>query len=395
VARSKSAPSTDDAAPGAVLALLDCAGKLLPGAKPPIPDARTADLYRHMVRTRRFDARLLKLQRQGRIGTFAPCLGQEAAQVGSIAALTPKDWFVPSFRELAAALYRGAPMRSVLLYAMGLEEGSVTPPEARDLPISIPVGGQTAHAVGLAWAMKLKGDPGISLCYFGDGATSEGIVHESMNFAGVLRLPTIFFCQNNQWAISTPRRQQTAGTTIAQRAAAYGFPGVQVDGNDILAVHQVTLEAARRAREGGGATLIEAITYRRGVHTTADDPRVYRSEAEEKEWEAKDPVDRVRAYLESRGAWDAKRQEALEAAVDAEIQEAVDAAEAYRATEVDPLEMFDFVYRTMPPELRRQREEAARVFEGRNIVVGASQPKKGPGGAAAVGELEEAAEEKS
>jgi pyruvate dehydrogenase E1 component alpha subunit len=390
VARTKSAPTPGAAGTsGGVFAVLDCTGRLLPGTKSPLPDDRVVELYGHMLRARRFDSRLMKLQRQGRIGTFAPCWGQEAAQVGSIAALTPKDWFVPSFRELACALYRGAPYRSVLLYAMGLEEGSVTPPEARDLPISIPVGGQTAHATGLAWAMKLKGDPGIAIAYFGDGATSEGIVHEAMNFAGVLRLPVLFFCQNNQWAISTPRRQQTAGGTIAERAAAYGFPGVQVDGNDLLAVYQVTADAARRAREGKGATLIEAITYRRGVHTTADDPRVYRSEAEEKEWEAKDPVDRVKAYLELRGAWDGKKQDALDAGIDAEIQT------AYRATEVDPLEMFDFVYRTMPAELQRQRDEAQRLFEGRNIVVGASAPKKGPGGAAAVGELEEAAEEKS
>jgi pyruvate dehydrogenase E1 component alpha subunit len=367
---------------------LDEAGKLLV-PKAPLPDARVAELYGHMVRARRFDARMLKLQRQGRIGTFAPCFGQEAAQVGSIAACEPSDWFVPSFRELACALYRGASMRGVLLYAMGLEEGSVVPPDSRDLPISIPVGGQSSHAVGLAWAMKLRKERSGAIVYFGDGATSEGIVHEAMNFAGVMGLGVVFLCQNNQWAISTPRAMQAADRPLADRAAAYGFPGVQVDGNDLLAVWAVCDGAMRRARDGGGPTLVECVTYRRGVHTTADDPRVYRSEEEERRWEGKDPVDRCRRYLESRGAWDGKRQEALEAAVDGEMAREVQAAEDYRASGVNPLEMFDFVYVTMPPYLQAQRDEAEEAFRGRNVVVGASAPWK-PGGAAAVGQLEEA-----
>jgi pyruvate dehydrogenase E1 component alpha subunit len=368
-------------------------GKLL-APKPPLPDARVVELYRHMVRARRFDARMMKLQRQGRMGTFAPCFGQEAAQVGSIAACTEKDWFVPSFRETAAALYRGATMRGILLYAMGLEEGSMVPAGARDLTISIPVGGQTSHAVGLAWAMKRAKEKAGAIVYFGDGATSEGIVHESMNFAGVLGLGVVFLCQNNQWAISTPRRQQTSDRPIAERARAYGFPGVQVDGNDVTAVWSVCDEAMRRAREGKGPTLVEAVTYRRGVHTTADDPRVYRSEDEEKSWERKDPLDRCRKYLEGRKAWDAKKEAALEAAIDAEMQVEVQAAEDYRAKDVNPLEMFDFVYVNMPPYLKAQRDEAEEAFRGRNVIVGASAPWK-PGGAAAVGQLEEAPEEPS
>jgi pyruvate dehydrogenase E1 component alpha subunit len=376
---------------GEVVRVVDEEGTLL-AKKPPLPDDRVAELYRHMVRARRFDARMLKLQRQGRMGTFAPCFGQEAAQVGSIAACTPKDWFVPSFRETASALYRGATMRGILLYAMGLEEGTVGPAGSRDLPISIPVGGQTSHAVGLAWAMKLRKEKAGAIVYFGDGATSEGIVHEAMNFAGVLGLGVLFLCQNNQWAISTPRRQQAAAVPLADRARSYGFPGVQVDGNDVVAVWSVCDEAMRRARAGEGATLVEAVTYRRGVHTTADDPRVYRSEEEEKSWERKDPLDRCRRYLEKRKAWDGKRQEALEAAVDAEMQVEVQAAEDYRAKDVNPLEMFDFVYAKMPPYLKQQRDEAEESFRGRPVVVGASAPWK-PGGAAAVGQLEEAPEE--
>ncbi len=395
-AKPAASPAASPAEPkicgaGAIVRFVDEDGKLV-APKSPLPDARVVELYRHMVRSRRFDARMMKLQRQGRMGTFAPSFGQEAAQVGSIAACTPKDWFVPSFREAAAALYRGASMRGMLLYAMGLEEGAMVPEGARDIPVSIPVGGQSSHAVGLAWAMKLQGEKAGAIVYFGDGATSEGIVHESMNFAGVLGLGVVFLCQNNQWAISTPRRSQTADRPIADRAAAYGMPGVQVDGNDVIAVWSVCDEAMRRAREGGGPTFVEAITYRRGVHTTADDPRVYRSEEEEKSWERKDPIDRCRKYLEARGAWDAKKQEALEAAVDAEMQVEVQAAEDYRASKVNPLEMFDYVYVTMPPYLKAQRDEAEEAFRGRNVVVGASAPWK-PGGAAAVGDLEEAPEE--
>ena len=396
VAPAKPAPAAKSAEPvvcgsGNVVRFVDENGKLV-APKPALADAKVVELYRHMVRARRFDARMLKLQRQGRMGTFAPCFGQEAAQVGSIAACTAKDWFVPSFRETAAALYRGATMRNILLYAMGLEEGSVVPEGARDLTISIPVGGQSSHAVGLAWAMKLQGEKAGAIVYFGDGATSEGIVHESMNFAGVLGLGVVFLCQNNQWAISTPRRQQTSDRPIADRAAAYGMPGVQCDGNDIQAVWSVCDEAMRRAREGKGPTFVEAVTYRRGVHTTADDPRVYRSEDEEKSWERKDPLDRCRKYLESRGAWDAKKEKALEDAIDAEMAVEVQAAEDYRAKDVNPLEMFDFVYTSMPPYLKAQRDEAERAFHGRNVVVGASAPWK-PGGAAAVGQLEEAPEE--
>jgi pyruvate dehydrogenase E1 component alpha subunit len=370
---------------------LDEEGVLAEGAEPPLPDARVRELYGHMVRSRLFDDRMLKLQRQGRIGTFAPAFGQEACQVGSIATLTEKDWFVPAFRELAAALYRGAPMKSILLYAMGFEEGSMTPKGARDLPISIPIGGQCAHAVGLAWAMKLRKDPGIAITYFGDGATSEGIVHEAMNFAGVLRVPVIFFCQNNQWAISTPRRIQTASETIAQKAIAHGLRAVQVDGNDLLAVHAVTKEAAALARSTGMSTLIEAITFRRGVHTTADDPGKYRTKAEEEVWAKRDPIDRVRKYLTSRGSWSAAEEAALEKRVSDEIQQAIQEAEAFREAEPDPLLMFDHTYSDMPAYLLRQKEEAAAAFEGRDVLQGVSTKKAKAGGSqAVVGELEEA-----
>jgi pyruvate dehydrogenase E1 component alpha subunit len=369
--------------------ILDEEGRLKSGTAP-LPDEETRRLYRHMVRSRLFDDRLLKLQRQGRIGTFAPSAGQEACQVGSLAALTERDWFVPAFREMTGALYRGATMKSVLIYTMGYEEGSVVPEGARDLPVSIPVGGQAAHAMGIAWAMKLKKDPGIVITYFGEGASSEGIVYEAMNFAGVLRVPVIFFCQNNQWAISTPRRLQTAAETIAQKAVAAGIQAVQIDGNDLFAVHQATKEAAALARQTGMSTLIEGITFRKGVHTTADDPSVYRTKAEEEAWAKRDPIDRVRKYLTAKGAWSDAAQTKLEEEINAEIQVAIEDAEAFRAAGPSPLQMFDHTFSYMPPYLQRQRDEAEAAFEGRDVMVGVSTKKQGAGSQAVVGELEEA-----
>jgi pyruvate dehydrogenase E1 component alpha subunit len=211
-----------------------------------------------------------------------------------------------------------------------------------------------------------------------------------MNFAGVMKLPAIFLCQNNQWAISTPRRIQTASTTIAQKAVAYGIAGVQVDGNDLFAVYRAVSEAAERGRAGEGATLIEAVTWRKSVHTTADDPRVYRTEAEEKAWEAKDPIPRVRRFLEGERLWDAAKDAALVAEADAEVNAGFDAAVAFRDGKVDPLEIFDFVYAKTPPDLLRQKEQARAWIGERRVVVGAGKATTKPGGAAAVGELEEA-----
>ena len=369
---------------------LDEEGNLVDGQTSPLPDDRVRDLYAHMVRARVFDDRMMKLQRQGRIGTFAPCFGQEACQVGSMAALTSDDWFVPAFREAAAALYRGASMKAILLYAMGFEEGQAVPRGMRDLPVAIPIGSQVAHAVGLAWAMRKKKDKGIAICFFGDGATSEGVTHESMNFAGVLRIPTIFFCQNNQWAISTPRRVQTASETIAQKAIAHGIRGVQVDGNDLLAVWHATNEAAEIARESGMSTLIEGVTFRRGVHTTADDPSVYRTKAEEEAWEKRDPIDRVRKYLTARGVWSDADQERLEARLHEEIQKAIAEAEAFREAKPDALVMFDHAYAELSPYLARQRDEAEAALSGRSVLQGVSKRSGKSGSSSVVGELEEA-----
>jgi len=301
---------------------------------------------------------MVRLQRQGRIGTFAPTKGQEAAQMGSIFTLRPTDWMVPSFRETAAMIWRGWPIEKLLLFFAGRLEGGQSAPSQHDLPITIPVATQLPHAVGLAYAAQYRGDDVAVMAYFGDGATSEGDFHEALNFAGVWHVPVVFVCQNNQWAISVPLKKQTHSRTIAQKALAYGLPGIQVDGNDVLAVYAAAREAVDRARAGDGPTLIECVTYRLGVHTTADDPTKYRSDAEVAMWEQKDPLTRFKAYLEKRNLL----EEGLDQRVDEEIAEAIRRFEA--TPPADPLVMFDHVYAELPPDLAAQRDAMAASDPG-------------------------------
>ena len=333
------------------LSILDSDGALDDALDPRIPPDELKRMYRGMLLARRLDERMVKLQRQGRIGTFAPLKGQEAAQVGSVATLTPRDWMVPSFRETAAMLWRGWPIEKMLMFFAGYLEGGQPAPEQRDLPITIPVATQLPHAVGLAYAAQYKDDDAVVMAYFGDGATSEGDFHEAANFAGVWHVPVVFVCQNNQWAISVPLKKQTHSRTIAQKALAYGFPGIQVDGNDLFAVYAATREAVARARAGEGPTLIECVTYRLGVHTTADDPTKYRSDDEVKAWEKKDPLTRLVPYLERKGLL----TPGLDAEVDAEIAAAVERFEA--TPPPDPVTIFDHVYAERPSHLEAQRTE--------------------------------------
>jgi pyruvate dehydrogenase E1 component alpha subunit len=343
------------------LSILDSEGNLDTALEPKLTDTDLRSLYRAMLLGRRLDERMVRLQRQGRIGTFAPTKGQEAAQIGSIFSLRPTDWMVPSFRETAAMIWRGWPIEKLLLFFAGRLEGGQPAPDQHDLPITIPVATQLPHAVGLAYAAQYRGDDVVVMAYFGDGATSEGDFHEAMNFAGVWHVPVIFICQNNQWAISVPLKKQTHSRTIAQKALAYGLPGLQVDGNDVLAVYVATREAVERARAGDGPTLIECVTYRLGVHTTADDPTKYRSEAEVAMWEQKDPLTRFRAYLEKRNLL----EEGLEQRVDEEIAEAIRRFES--TPPPDPLVMFDHAYAELPPDVQAQRDAMA-----------ASQPPPAP-----------------
>jgi pyruvate dehydrogenase E1 component alpha subunit len=336
------------------LSILDSDGNLDTALEPEVSADDLKRIYRAMVLGRRLDERMVRLQRQGRIGTFAPIKGQEAAQIGSVLPLRPTDWVVPSFRETATMLWRGWSIEKLLLFFAGYVEGGQPAANQHDLPIAIPVATQLPHAVGLAYAAQYRGDDVVVLAYFGDGATSEGDFHEAMNFAGVWHVPIVFLCQNNQWAISVPLKKQTHSRTLAQKAMAYGFPGLQVDGNDVLAVYAASREAVERARAGDGPTMIECVTYRLGVHTTADDPTKYRSQEEVAEWERKDPITRFTAYLEKKNLL----EEGLEAQIDAEIAEAVRRFEA--TPPADPLTMFDHVYAELTPELKQEREALAR-----------------------------------
>lgn len=316
-------------------------------------------LYRFMVLGRRFDERQLNLQRQGRLGTFPPIIGQEASQLGAVAALEAEDWMVPAFRETAAELYRGRSMESVLLAYNGFNEGGRIPEAINNLPVSIPVGSQALHAVGLAWGIQYRQKNQVAMTFFGDGATSEGDFHEAMNFAGVFQLPLVFICQNNHWAISIPLSKQTRSRTLAQKAIAYGFKGVQVDGNDILAVYLAASEAVDRARRGEGPTFIECVTYRMSLHTTADDPKRYRSDEEVEQWRAKDPLVRFQNWLIAKEYITKADIEIIEAEVADEIQQAVDRAESQMQQFTDPLLMFDHVYGESLPHLDNQRQRLA------------------------------------
>ena len=323
---------------------------------PPVDLDGAVALYREMVRARVYDRKGIALQKQGRLATYAPFEGQEAAQVGSAAVLDRQDWMVPAYREPAAMWMHGYPMELLFATRRGTEVGGSPPGSVRVLPVSIPVGSHMLHAVGLAWAEQLRGTGRIAITYFGDGATSEGDFHEAMNFAGVFGVGCIFFCQNNGWAISLPREEQTASATIADKAVAYGMPGRVVDGNDVLAVYQATQEAAERGRAGAGPTLIEAVTYRMGPHSTTDDPGRYRDPQLVQAWRSRDPLARMRTFLERENRLTAAEQEEWERADAAEVEAAVSSAEALPAYTAG--EIFDGMFAELPAPLAAQRAEA-------------------------------------
>ncbi len=310
-------------------------------------------MYKLMVLTRAYDNKILSLQRQGRTATFAPGFGEEAAQVGSASAMRPNDIFVPAFRQSGVYLTRGFPMDLYLLYWIGYEEGNVVPENVRGMPMAVPVSTQMPHAAGIAYAQKYKGSDSAVVAYVGDGGTSEGDFAEALNLAGVWKAPLVAIIQNNQWAISMPRKKQSAAETLAQKAFAAGINGVQVDGNDVVAVYKATREAISNARDG--PTLIECVTYRMGMHTTSDDPTKYRSDEETAAWAKKDPILRVKAYLEGKGL--------LSDAIDKEIEEDnskiidswVEKAESFKP---DPTSMFTNVYSFMPEILSAELEES-------------------------------------
>lgn len=331
-------------------------GTLVASPDPCPSDAEVASALELMLLSRSVDEKAFRLQRQGRFGTFSQVWGQEAAVVGPAMAIDPaRDWIVPQYRELPALLRQGYPLENFLLYFSGNPRGGMVPEGVNSLPMNVALAAQLPHAVGLAWGLRHQGSDSVVLTYFGDGASSEGDAHEAMNLAGVRKAPVVFILSDNGWAISTPRNSQSAASRLATRAAGYGMPGVVVDGNDLLAMHEVTAKAVARARAGEGPTLIEAVTYRMGAHNTADDPTRYVDSEERERWAGRDPIDRVRAYLSGRGAWDEAAEEAAGLRNQRKLDAALEAAAGL--AQVSAAQLFDHLYATAPPRVQAQRAE--------------------------------------
>jgi 2-oxoisovalerate dehydrogenase E1 component alpha subunit len=320
-----------------------------------LDDQQLRELYRLMVVTRKVDREAINLQRQGQLGVYASCLGQEAAQVASAYALGENDWIFPSYRELGAALVRKVDAAGLLHLYRGTWLSDHDPYAHNFALMSIPIGTQALHATGFAMGARLDGNPIVALTYFGDGGTSEGDPHEAMTFAGVMRSPVIFFVQNNQYAISVPLEKQTAAPTLAHKAIGYGIPGRRCDGNDVLATYAVTRRAVERARSGEGPTFIEAMTYRMEAHTTSDDPSRYRTQEELDEAAKTDPIARMRNLLRKRDLYD----DELERAIEEQAKETASVVRAgiYDAPHGDPMELFEHVYIDPTGHFEEQREQ--------------------------------------
>ncbi|GAC1388445.1 MAG: pyruvate dehydrogenase (acetyl-transferring) E1 component subunit alpha [Ktedonobacteraceae bacterium] len=335
--------------------ILDIEGNLL-RKMPDLSTDRLLQLYRFMQRGRAFSNKIIALQRQGRATTFGSLMGQEAASVGLAAPLQPQDWLATSYREIASLMVKGIPLPTLIYSFRGYTPAY--PKEAHCMPIQIVIATQMLHAVGLGMAAKIAGDKSVAVGVCGDGATSEGDFNEALNFAGVFQAPVVLFVQNNGWAISVPRHKQTAAPTLAARGAGFGVPSVLVDGNDLLAVYDVMEQAVERARAGHGPTLIEAITYRIGAHTTADDPTRYRLAPELEKWRLKDPIARFQRFLTKQGLLSEEQNQQLVNEVEAEINQAVTDAESMPAPEPDGF--FDYMSETLSPRLQAQREDLSR-----------------------------------
>ncbi len=349
-----------------LLQVISESGKALKGKKPGLSADELVGMYRSMLQTRLLDERMINLQRQGRIGFYVPSTGEEAAQVGTAMAFEAQDWVYPSYRVPGLFLQRGVPIDKMVANCFGNEAdlclGRQMPvhyafAEQHLVSISSPIGTHIIQAAGTAMAQKLKGDDGITAVMFGDGGTSSNDFHSGMNFAGVARAPCVFLCTNNQWAISVPQEKQTASETFAIKAAAYGMPGIRVDGNDVLAVYDATKKAAERARAGDGPTLLELLTYRRGPHSSSDDPTRYRGNQADS-WMAKDPILRFRKYLENQDLWSEAQEAELQTELKAEINAAVKKGESAPQPSLET--MFTDVFANVPPFLREQYEQLVR-----------------------------------
>jgi pyruvate dehydrogenase E1 component alpha subunit len=346
-----------------VFRVLDIDGKVLNESLiPKLKDEKLLQMYKTMILTKCADSKALQFQRQGRMLTYIPNMGQEAAQVGTAAALEEQDWLVPAFREMGAWLTKGVTLEQIYLYFYGSENGNHFDDNVRVLPIAVPIASQLLHAVGIAMASNYNGEPEVTMTYIGDGGTSEGNFSEAMNYAGVYNAPVVFIVQNNGYAISTPRQNQTKSKTIAQKAIAAGIPGIMVDGNDIFAVYAASKEAVERARSGGGPTLIEAVTYRMGAHTTNDDPTKYRDNSEVELWKGKDPILRFKKYLINKGVLSEEKDTQLKEELESYVMETFKKIEATGDTELE--EIFKYQYAEMPKNLTEQYEEYKAFLEG-------------------------------
>lgn len=350
-----------DSLQGKIFNVLDDDGKVLcPESMPDLPEDKIVQAYKQMVYTRVADTMSVSYQRQGRMYTYPPNLGQEASAVGTAMAMEEEDWLVPAYREIGAYFVRGVTPKDLFLIWRGDESGFKMPGAKNILPICVPIASQLLHAVGIAHALKYKRQKGIVFAYVGDGGTSEGDFHEALNFAGAWHVPVLFICQNNQYAISMPRHKQTASATIAVKSVAYGLKGIQVDGNDFLATYAAATAAAQHLRSGGNAVLMECVTYRKGAHTTSDDPQRYRTQEEEKAWDCKDPLKRLRNYLIAKGLWreedDVPLQERYSKEIDSHFSQAE--REPYALENV-----FKYNYVEMPDDLHEQHLEYRNYLE--------------------------------
>lgn len=347
------------------LRILDEQGRADDALDPKLSNDELKKIHRAMVLTRKLDLRMLNMQRQGEMGTFAPGLGQEATQIGQVYPLTKDDWFSPSYRSFGAQMWRGWTIPGLLLLWDGYFEGFEIPAGVNDLPFSIVIGSHVAPAVGVAMGMKARGAKNVMVVNFGDGASSQGIVSEAMNFAAVYKAPAIFVCENNGWAISVPTEKQAGVKEFARRGPAFGMPGIRVDGNDILAMIVATRAAVEHAKAGKGPYFIEAVTYRMSLHTTADDPKVYRKDEQVKAWEAKCPIARFEKYLASKGVL--KQADFDRIAKECEEEVLAGREEFRKRAKAKPREVFDYMYENMPPELREQQAEYFHKLDRKGI----------------------------
>ena len=351
---------------GERLEILDAEGNVINDKLEPKIDKETLiKMYKTMTLGRVADIRALQYQRQGRMLTYAPNMGQEAAQVGAIAAVEERDWLSPGFRDLDFMLYRGVPLRQVYLYWYGNEWGSHYEEGQKILPINIIIGSQINHAAGIAYASKILKKDEIALAVIGDGGTSHGEFYEGMNFAASYNAPLVTIIQNNQYAISTPRRKATKAETLAQKAVAFGAEGIQVDGNDVLAMYVAMKEAANHARSGKGPVLIEAVTYRMGPHTTSDDPSIYRTKEEENEWAKKDPNARFKKYLIDKGYWSEEEDQKLDEENNEFVKQEFEWVEANGTVELE--DIFKYTYAEMTPQLTEQYETHKKFLEENEV----------------------------